>query len=210
MIIANTTATPPSTSVREGHVEIWLIRHGETEWSLSGQHTGRTDIPLTDRGRRQAELLRARLAGQPFDQVFTSPMSRAIETCRAAGLGTQAQVRDDLHEWDYGIYEGRTTPEIRQTAPDWSVWNSPIPSGEGLEQIQTRARGVVGSLLALHGRIAIFSHAHFLRVLAGCWMADSAALGAHLTLDTASVSILGFDRENRALRQWNVRCSEAE
>ncbi|MGF6774953.1 histidine phosphatase family protein [Paraburkholderia sp. GAS334] len=194
----------------EGHVELWLIRHGETEWSLSGQHTGRTDIPLTERGHKQAQLLAPLLATQHFDRVLTSPMSRAIQTCRETGLGERAEVERDLHEWDYGIYEGRTTSAIRETVPGWSVWDSLIPEGESLEQIQTRARSLIERLLASQGRIALFSHAHFLRVLGGCWMGDSAALGAHLILDTASISILGFDRDNRALRQWNVRCSEAE
>jgi probable phosphoglycerate mutase len=193
----------------EGNVELWLIRHGETAWSLSGQHTGRTDIPLTERGHQQARLIAPFLAAQPFDLVLTSPMSRAIETCRAAGQGERAEAEPDLHEWDYGIYEGRTTPEIRESVPDWSVWDSPIPEGESLQEIEARARGLIARLLTIEGRIALFSHAHFLRVLGGCWMGDSAALGAHLILDTASISILGFDRENRALRQWNLRCSEA-
>lgn len=193
----------------EGHVELWLVRHGETAWSLSGQHTGRTDIPLTERGHRQAHQLAPLLAAQPFERVLTSPMSRAIETCREAGLGERAEVEPELHEWDYGIYEGRTTPGIRETAPGWSVWDSPIPEGESLEQIEARARALIGRLLTMRGRIALFSHAHFLRVLGGCWMGDSAALGAHLVLDTASISILGFDRGIRALRQWNLRCSEA-
>ncbi|MEQ5842485.1 histidine phosphatase family protein [Paraburkholderia acidicola] len=185
--------------------EIWLIRHGETEWSLSGQHTGRTDIPLTDHGREQARALVPVVAAQPFDTVLSSPLSRAVETCNLAGLGAQMQREPALLEWDYGIYEGRTTKEIREKQPDWAVWNSPIPEGESLEQIQARALSLVGRLLTMHGRIALFSHAHFLRVLAGCWMGDSAVLGAHLVLDTASVSVLGFDHENRAIRQWNLR-----
>lgn len=193
----------------EGHVELWLIRHGETAWSLSGQHTGRTDIALTERGHSQAQLLAPLLAAQPFEHVLTSPMSRAIETCREAGLGERAGIEPDLHEWDYGIYEGRTTPEIRKSVPGWSVWDSPIPEGESLAQVEARARALIARLLTMQGRIALFSHAHFLRVLGGCWMGDSAALGAHLVLDTASISILGFDRDIRALRQWNLRCSEA-
>src|SRR5579864_1014165 len=186
---------------------IWLIRHGETEWSLSGQHTGRTDIPLTPRGREQAHALASHLVGQRFDRVLTSPMSRALETCHQAGLGEQAEVEPDLSEWNYGIYEGRTTKEISNSVPGWSVWNSPIPEGESLEQIQARARSLIQRLLASGGRIALFSHAHFLRVFGGCWIGDSAALGAHLFLDTASISILGFDHENRAIRQWNTRCA---
>jgi broad specificity phosphatase PhoE len=155
----------------------------------------------------QAHALAAQLAGQRFDRVLTSPMSRARETCHQAGLGGQAEVEPDLSEWDYGIYEGRTTKDISNSVTGWSVWNSPIPEGESLEQIQARARSLIHRLLASGGRIALFSHAHFLRVFAGCWMGDSAALGAHLFLDTASISILGFDHESRAIRQWNTRCA---
>ncbi|MCG5071877.1 histidine phosphatase family protein [Paraburkholderia tagetis] len=197
--------------------EVWLIRHGETEWSRSGQHTGRTDIALTDHGRKQARALAGPLAALRFNAVLASPMSRAIETCQLAGLGEEMRVSADLHEWDYGIYEGRTTADIRKTEPDWSIWHSPIPHGESLTQIEARARGVVESLLAILAqggsgarggagrRIAVFSHAHFLRVLAGYWIGNSAALGAHLYLDTATISILGFDRESRAIRRWNAR-----
>jgi len=196
-----------SASGHEQAPEIWLIRHGETEWSVSGQHTGRTDIPLTPRGHEQAHMLAAHLAGHRFDRVLTSPMSRAIDTCREAGLGDQAEQEPDLSEWNYGVYEGRTTKAISESVPGWSVWNSPIPEGESLEQIQARARALIGRLLVPGGRIALFSHAHFLRVFAGCWIGDSAALGAHLFLDTASISILGFDHESRAIRQWNTRCA---
>lgn len=201
----------PTHPANEPHAlrEVSLIRHGETAWSLSGQHTGRTDIPLTDRGREQARLLVPLLGGQPFDAVLSSPMSRAVETCRLAGLGDQMTEMPDLREWDYGIYEGRTTADIRTTAPDWSVWQSPIPEGENLEQVQIRAQAVIERLLGMTGRVALFSHAHFLRALTGCWMSGNAALGAHLYLDTASVSVLGFDHENRAVRFWNVRCAGA-
>ena len=184
--------------------EIWLIRHGETEWSKSGQHTGRTDIPLTDHGREQARTLRPVLAAQTFDLVLRSPMSRARDTCEEAGLIAQAEEEPRLSEWNYGIYEGRKTLDIRAEEPDWSVWTSPIPGGESLQEVQARAESLIERLLASSGRIALFSHAHFLRVLGACWMADSAALGAHLLLDTASISVLGFDRESRALKQWNV------
>ena len=184
--------------------EIWLIRHGETEWSKSGQHTGRTDIPLTDHGREQARALRPVLAAQTFDLVLHSPMSRARDTCEEAGLIAHAEEEPRLSEWNYGIYEGRKTADIRAEEPDWSVWTSPIPEGESVQDIQARAESLIARLLGTNGRIALFSHAHFLRVLGACWMADSAALGAHLLLDTASVSVLGFDRESRALKQWNV------
>jgi broad specificity phosphatase PhoE len=185
--------------------EVWLVRHGETEWSRSGQHTGRTDIALTEHGREQARALVPTLAAQHFDAVLCSPMARAIETCQLAGLGAQMTITADLHEWDYGIYEGRTTADIQKTEPGWSVWHSPIAQGEDLARIQARAAAVVESLLVMHGRVALFSHAHFLRALGGYWASGDAALGGHLYLDTASVSILGFDHESRAIRRWNAR-----
>jgi broad specificity phosphatase PhoE len=203
--MATTDTADTATHHPSEHTEIWLIRHGETEWSLSGQHTGRTDIPLTEHGHAQARSVRAALAAQPFDHVFTSPRVRARETCREAGLGDQAQIEPDLAEWDYGIYEGRTTHDIRATEPDWSIWESAIPQGESREQVQARALGLIDRLLPLGGRIALFSHGHFLRVLGGCWVAGSAGFGAHLFLDTASVSVLGFERDTHVLRQWNVR-----
>jgi len=184
--------------------EIWLIRHGETEWSKSGQHTGRTDIALTDHGRQQAEALRPILARQSFDRVLSSPLGRAMETCRLAGLGERAEAEPLLLEWDYGIYEGRTTPDIRKDVPDWTIWNSPIPQGESLEAIQERARTLVARLEQLPGRTALFAHGHILRVLAGVWIGDSARLGAHLVLGTATVSVLGYEREARAIVRWNA------
>ncbi|SDD02214.1 histidine phosphatase family protein [Paraburkholderia lycopersici] len=184
--------------------EVWLIRHGETEWSRSGQHTGRTDIALTEHGREQARSLAPSLAAQRFDAVLCSPMSRAIETCQLAGLGDQMTISADLHEWDYGIYEGRTTADIRRAEPGWSVWHSRIAHGEDLDRIQARAAAVVENLLVMRGRVALFSHAHFLRAVGGCWVSGSAALGEHLYLDTASVSVLGFDHESRAIRRWNA------
>jgi broad specificity phosphatase PhoE len=185
------------------HREIWLIRHGETEWSANGRHTGRTDIPLTDQGREQARALVPLLRVVHFDAVLSSPRSRALDTCRLAGLGERVEVEPELHEWDYGIYEGRTTKDIRDSVPDWAVWHSPIPEGESAEQVQARATALIERLLAMPGRIALFSHSHFLRSLAGCWVANSVQFGAHLYLDTASVSILGFERDIRAIRQWN-------
>ena len=184
---------------------LYLVRHGETEWSLSGQHTGRTDIPLTDNGREQARKLAPALEKIRFDQVFCSPLSRALETCKLAGLGDQAQTLQELREWDYGIYEGRTTHDIRATEPTWSVWDANIPDGEDAAQIERRAMGVVQRLKDAPGRTAIFSHAYFLRVLARCWISGQARLGAHLVLDTASVSVLGYDRETPEIRQWNLR-----
>lgn len=189
----------------KGGMHIWLIRHGETEWSKSGQHTGTTDVPLTDEGRRQARALAPVLASQSFDLVLTSPMGRAIETCRLAGLGDRATVESELHEWNYGIYEGRTTPEIREEAPDWSVWSSPIPEGENLADVGRRAQALIDKLLATNAmNIALFSHAHFSRVFGAQWATGSPALGAHLAMDTAAMSVLGFERDVRAIVKWNL------
>ncbi len=135
--------------------QIWLVRHGETEWTLSGQHTGRTDIPLTAAGRRQAEALGRHLAARSFALVLTSPLARARETCRFAGHGSVAQITDDLPEWDYGIYEGRTTAAIRAVAPSWSIWSGPIPEGESIEQVGARAGRVIDRALAAGGEVAL-------------------------------------------------------
>lgn len=192
----------PTTSTPGPH--LWLIRHGETEWSQSGQHTGITDIALTERGRQQASALAPLLATQTFDLVLTSPMQRAIDTCQLAGLGDQAQIEPDLHEWNYGIYEGRTTADIRKDAPDWSVWTSPMPEGENAAQVGMRAQALIDRLLSRNVRhIALFSHAHFLRTLAAVWATGAPSLGAHLVLDTAAVSVLGYEREVRAILKWN-------
>ncbi|CAL8478634.1 histidine phosphatase family protein [Caballeronia sp. S22] len=189
----------------KGGVHIWLIRHGETEWSKSGQHTGTTDIPLTDEGRKQATALAPVLASQSFDLVLTSPMNRAIETCRLAGLSEHAQVEPELHEWNYGIYEGRKTQDIREEVPDWSVWTSPIPEGENLADVGRRAQALIDKLLATNAtHIALFSHAHFSRVFGAQWATGSPSLGAHLAMDTAAMSVLGFERDVRAIIKWNL------
>lgn len=186
--------------------QIWLIRHGETEWSASGRHTGTTDIALTEQGRKQASALAPLLVAQSFDRVLTSPMQRAIDTCRLAGLGEKAEIEPALHEWNYGIYEGRKTAEIREQVPDWSVWHSPIPDGESATQVGERARALIDRLLSRDAsHIALFSHAHFLRVLAAVWATGEPSLGAHLVLDTATVSVLGFEREVRAIAKWNLQ-----
>lgn len=184
---------------------IWLIRHGETEWSKSGRHTGTTDIALTEQGRRQASALAPWLATQAFDLVLTSPMQRAIDTCQLAGLGERARIEPALHEWNYGIYEGRKTADIRREVPDWSIWTSPMPEGENAAQVGARAQDLIDRLLrqgASH--IALFSHAHFLRTLAAVWATGAPSLGAHLLLDTAAVGVLGFEREARAIVAWNL------
>ena len=188
--------------------ELWLVRHGETEWSLSGAHTSRTDMPLTDHGRKRAEELRDFLKGTSFDAVLTSPMQRARETCEIAGLGGQAVVEDNLREWDYGIYEGKTTPEIRQTEPGWSVWTSEIREGESVEHVGERVDAVIARALeaaqgGASGRVALFAHAHVLRILAARWMSLQARDGRLLALGTGSVSRLGWERETRVIVTWN-------
>jgi broad specificity phosphatase PhoE len=186
--------------------QLWLIRHGETEWSLSGQHTSRTDIALTDHGRKRAEELRDYLKGTVFNAVFVSPMQRAQETCRIAGFGGQAVVDDNLKEWDYGVYEGKTTPEIRAQIPGWSVWVDPIVEGETAEQVGTRADHVISRSLAASGdggKVALFAHAHILRILAARWLGLAAKEGSLFALGTGSVSVLGWERETRVISSWN-------
>lgn len=186
--------------------ELWLIRHGETEWSLSGQHTSRTDIELTDHGRRRAEELRDYLKNTSFNAVFVSPMKRAQETCRIAGFGSQAVVDSNLKEWDYGVYEGRTTEKIRSEVPGWSVWKDPIVDGETAEQVGTRADSVIARSLAASppgAKVALFAHAHILRILGARWVGLTARQGSLFLLSTGSVSVLGWERETRAISSWN-------
>jgi broad specificity phosphatase PhoE len=189
-------------------VELWLIRHGETEWSLSGAHTSRTDIPLTDKGRLRAAALKRYFAGKEFNAVLTSPMQRARETCSIAGYGEVAVIDEGLREWDYGVYEGKTTEEIRANRPDWSVWKDEIINGEAVEQVGERADGVISRALAqipqdAGGAVALFAHAHILRILAARWIGLTADGGSLLVLSTGSVSVLGFERETRVIKHWN-------
>ena len=194
-------------------VELWLIRHGETEWSLSGAHTSRTDIPLTDRGRERAKGLRDFLGSKKFAAVFTSPMQRAKETCAIAGYADVAKIEPNLREWDYGVYEGRTTKEIRQTEPGWNVWSSEIRGGETVDAVGVRADHVIK--LAVQASedkaeaddqvpcVALFAHAHILRILGARWVGLPAVSGSLFSLDTGSVSVLGWERETRVIRSWN-------
>ena len=182
---------------------IWLVRHGETEWSKSGQHTGRTDIPLTAVGEQQGKALGRHLAGRQFALVLTSPLSRARETCRLAGFLAGAEVSDDLLEWDYGIYEGRTTTAVRAEQPGWSIWTTSIPRGETVEQVGERTRRVIARAAAADGDVALFAHAHVLRILSACWIGLPPIHGRDLTLGTASISVLGYERENRVIQVWN-------
>jgi broad specificity phosphatase PhoE len=190
--------------VAELRPELVLVRHGETEWSRTGKHTGRTDIPLTEKGWRAAEVLRGSLAQRPFARVLTSPLSRAAETCRLAGLGDRAENRDELLEWDYGDYDGLTTPEIRQERPDWRLWRDGCPGGETPDQVAARVDRLIAELVELDGDAALFAHGHVLRVLAARWIELGPEGGARLVLATATLSVLGWERETRAVRLWNA------
>ena len=179
--------------------EIWLLRHGATEWSRNGRHTGSSDIPLLPEGEAEARALAPLLAGQHFAEVWVSPLQRARRTCELAGLGAQAQLNENLREWDYGSYEGITTAEIRQTVPGWSVWSHGCPGGEDAAAVTQRCEALIAQLLLLEGNIALFAHGHLLRSLAGTWIGQGAVGGKHLALGTGSHSLLGFERENRVI-----------
>jgi broad specificity phosphatase PhoE len=185
------------------HLQLWLIRHGETEWSLSGAHTSRTDIPLTARGEERAEKIRDYLAHRTFSLVLTSPLQRARETCRVAGYADVAQVDENLREWNYGIFEGRTTADIRSTQPDWSIWDSPVPQGEAVEQVAARTQKVIDRAAQAGGDVALFAHAHVLRILAATWLGQPPREGRLFALGTGSISTLGFERETRVISTWN-------
>jgi len=189
-------------------VELWLVRHGETEWSADGRHTSRTDIPLTAHGRLRAKELGEYLKGVKFAAVLRSPMLRAKETCEIAGFGDVAVVDDGLKEWDYGVYEGRTTKEIQAEIPGWSVWKDAIVGGETVEQVGARADGVIARALTAAGdaedaKVALFAHAHILRILAARWIGLEARGGELFALGTGSVSVVGWERETRVVERWN-------
>jgi broad specificity phosphatase PhoE len=185
------------------HPEIWLFRHGETAWSKSGQHTGRTDLPLTEEGIDRAKALGARLKGRPFSLVLSSPMSRAMDTCRFAGYGDQVEVTDDLQEWDYGAYEGRTTPDIQKERPGWSLWKDGVVDGETVDAVGVRARRVIERALAAQGDVALFAHGHMLRILTACWLGLPPAGGEYFALGTGAVCILGFEHDYHVILHWN-------
>jgi len=187
--------------------EIWLIRHGETEWSRSGAHTGRTDIPLTPVGRENAAALGRFLAGRQFGLVLCSPMQRARDTCRLAGFGEVAHIDPNLCEWDYGDFEGRTTAAIRQEIPGWSLWADGVPNGETVEAVAARADAVLARALAANGDVALFAHGHILRILTARWLGLEAPAGRLFALGTASVSVLGYERETSVISRWNLSIS---
>ncbi|MEO5940416.1 MAG: histidine phosphatase family protein [Candidatus Limnocylindrales bacterium] len=180
-----------------------LARHGETAWSKSGQHTGRTDIPLTDLGREQARRVGAVLAGRTFSRVLTSPLVRAAETARLAGFGDGVVGDPDLQEWDYGVYEGRRRADIALEEPGWTVWSRPITGGESLIEVGLRADRVIERLLPVGGDVLVFSHGHFLRVLAARWIDAAPLTASRLELWTATISELGWEAERRVIEVWN-------
>ena len=183
-----------------GHV--WLVRHGETEWARLGRHTGRTDIPLTDTGRAQARAVGGRLASQRFALVLTSPLSRASETAAIAGF-PDAIADPDLQEWDYGALEGRTTVEIQGDFPDWTIWRGPWPAGETVDQVGARADRVIARARAADGDVLVFAHGHLLRVLAARWLGLPATSGGLFELGTATLSIVGWERDDPSMELWN-------
>ena len=182
---------------------LWIVRHGETEWSRAGRHTGRTDVPLTDAGVEQATALRGRIGTRRFALVLSSPLRRAWDTCRLAGFADVARASDDLMEWDYGEYEGRTTPEIQGEIPGWSIWTGAVPGGETIEQVGSRAGRVIAQALAAGGDVALFGHGHVLRVLTACWLELSPRAGRLFALDTASMGVLGYEGSSHVIRRWN-------
>ena len=187
---------------KDGNPRIWLVRHGETEWSSLGRHTGRTDIPLTAIGEQQAGEVASLLNGRSFSLALTSPLQRARETARLVGF-PQAEIDNDLAEWDYGVYEGRTTLDIRKQNSAWSIWTADIVNGESLEQVASRADRVIERALDSGGETIVFAHGHLLRILAACWIKLPPQAGRMLYLSTASISILGWERATRVLQLWN-------
>jgi broad specificity phosphatase PhoE len=183
-------------------MEVVLVRHGETEWSRDGRHTGRTDVPLTERGEEQALAVGDALRGRSFAVVWSSPLQRALETARLAGF--TPEVREELAEWDYGEYEGLTTPEIRQEVPGWTIWRYAAPGGESGEQVGARADRAVAELRRLDGDALVFAHGHLLRVLAARWLELPPADGRLFALDSGTLSTLGYEREQSVIHRWNA------
>ena len=186
--------------------QLWLVRHGSTEWAETGRHTGRTDIPLNETGREQAVELGERLRGRPFALVLTSPLSRASDTARLAGFADVAEVDDDLREWDYGDVEGMRTDEIRERHPGWTIWRGPWSGGEAIDDIRARADRVLKRIRAVDVDVLVFSHGHLLRVLAARWLGLEPTGGGMLALSTATISLLGWEREAPVIERWNEAC----
>ncbi|HTX35777.1 MAG TPA: histidine phosphatase family protein [Bryobacteraceae bacterium] len=185
--------------------ELWLIRHGQTEWSLSGQHTGRTDIALTAAGRADAAAVGRYLAGHSFALVLASPLQRALETCLLAGFGDRVQIDPNLCEWNYGDYEGLTTAEIRERDPNWYLWTSGVPNGETLAEVAARADSVIARAVAADGDVALFAHGHLLRILTARWLGIAPAGGRLFALSAGSLGTLGYERDTRVISCWNLK-----
>lgn len=190
--------------MEERRPEIWIVRHGETDWSREGRHTGRTDVALSANGERQSLAIGRLLGGRRFALVLSSPLRRAWDTCRLAGYGDVAQVTDLLREWDYGAHEGRTTAEIQREEPGWTVWSGEAPGGESAEKVGDRADQVIERAVAAAGDAALFGHGHQLRVLAARWLGLSPRAGRLFGLDTASIGVLGYEYDTRIIRAWNL------
>jgi broad specificity phosphatase PhoE len=190
------------TSESSKAAELWLIRHGETEWSKNGKHTSYTDLSLTGHGREQAAALKPALAAEHFDLVLTSPRQRAQLTAELAGV-TNAEVEPNLQEWNYGSFEGLSTPEIQATHPGWEVWTADITGGETVEQVAARAKLVIDRCIAHGGRCALFAHAHIFRILAAVWVEQDGRFGERLALSTATISVLGWEHDRRVIMRWN-------
>jgi broad specificity phosphatase PhoE len=184
---------------------IYLVRHGKTDWSEQDKHTGLTDIPLNAEGKKQALHLKQELEKTTFSKVFSSPLIRAFETCKLAGFSSRAEINPDLVEWDYGDYEGFSTPEIRQTRPQWSLFKDGVENGETFAEISIRAHRVLEKVKNFEGNVLLFSSAHFLRVLTACFLGLSVKEGRLFLLSPASVSILGYERENPVILLWNFK-----
>ncbi len=184
--------------------EIYLLRHGETEWSRNGKHTGVTDVPLTEHGRATAARLKAALGKQNFAMVLSSPLQRARQTCELAGVGDKATLEPDLMEWNYGEYEGLTTKQIQQNRPGWSVFHDGCPGGETPEQVSARADRVIAKIRAANGHVAVFAHGHILRVMAARWINLPVLFGENFLLDTATLNVLGYYYDTAALKIWNA------
>jgi broad specificity phosphatase PhoE len=191
----------------ETRPEAWLVRHGETEWSRLGKHTGRTDIPLTDLGRQQALEAGAKIRGHEFARIVASPLSRALETARLAGYGDRVEIDADLREWHYGVHEGRTTAEARTSEPDWTVWTHPIHDGESVDEVGERVDRVIARVRASDGDVALFAHGHVLRILTARWLDLRPVDGRLFALQTATVSVLGWERETPVIERWNETCA---
>jgi broad specificity phosphatase PhoE len=186
--------------------ELWLVRHGETEWARLGRHTGRTDVPLTEKGRAEARTVAHKLADHRFGLVLSSPLTRALETAHLAGYREHVETLDDLMEWDYGAYEGLTTPQIQAQHPGWTIWGDGPRGGETAHEVAVRVDRVIARVRAAEGDVLVFAHGHLLRILAARWLGEPPKEGRHYALSTATLSVLGWERANPVIERWNEAC----